>query len=493
MNSSVSQGVLQSSAILLTIQLFQKSLGFISTLILARLLVPEHFGIVAMVMICLMLFENIADAGNQHYIIQKQQLDDEDLHTAWSLELLTKLMMFGLILLLAPLLASFFSMPELTSALMIASLVLPIKALQNPALMLFAKQLNYRPVFRLSLLQKLLSFIVTVGLAYLYPSHWPVIIGALVSALSFTLGSYAISHFRPRFSLARFRQQWGFSKWLMLRGLIGFARYQADNLIVSKRFSTADLGGYHLLRELTLLPAIAVIVPCSQPLQAAIADQRDKADLLSYRTRMSLLLLLLVLIPITTFLLAYPTLIVTTLLGAQWSEYGGLLAPFALFFITFCIFDLISNAFLAIGKSRLLFWFDVVSTLVVIAVLLWLMTGSLLEMAWLRGWLSVLTTLALLWLLQQATRFNLLRLLWLSLPYLLFAMLAYLLSQAPVLLVDAAPLWLLLSHAVLFFSSYSLCCLLYTWLVKHRVPELEHQTEVVLQLSQKLRKNRQAL
>lgn len=487
MNQSVSQSVLKSSAILLTIQLFQKSLGFISTLILARLLVPEHFGVVALVMICLMLFENIADAGNQHYIIQKQQLDDADLHTAWSIDLLMKLAMFALILLLAPWLARFFSMPELSTALMVASLVLPIKALQNPVLMRFAKEMNYQPVFRLSLWQKLLSFVVTVGLAWWYPSHWPVIIGALVSALSFTLGSYLVSSFRPLFSLTRFRQQWDFSKWLMLRGVIGFARYQADNLIVSRRFSTADLGGYHLLRELTLLPAIAVIVPCTQPLQAAIANQRELAQRLSYRTRMSLFLLLLLLIPITAFLLTHPALIVDTLLGAQWTAYNHLLAPFALFFLTFCLFDLISNAILAIGRSKALFWFDLWSTLLVIAALLLLATGSLSEMAWLRAWLSVLTTLALLWLLHQATQLNLLRLLLLCLPYLGFAGLASLVSQQLIFAADTWLLWQLLSHALVFFGCFSLCSVVYTLLVKQRVPELAHQTEVMAQLYQKLR------
>ncbi|MCH8537245.1 MAG: oligosaccharide flippase family protein [Alkalimonas sp.] len=482
MSKSVSQSVLHSSAILLTIQLIQKSLGFVSTLVLARLLVPEHFGVVAMVMICLMFFENIADAGNQHYIIQKQDLDDEDLHTAWSMELVTKLGMFALILILAPFLARYFEMPQLTSALMVASLVLPLKALQNPAVMLFAKQLNYQPIFVLSIVQKIVSFIITITLAFLFPSHWPVIIGALASAIIFTFGSYIISQFRPRFSLMRFHQQWAFSKWLMLRGFIGFARYQVDNLLVSKRFSTAQLGGYHLLRELTLLPAIAVIVPCSQPLQAAIASQRDEAEQLAYRTRISLLLLFALLIPLTTFLLAYPALIVDTLLGNNWKEYNHLLAPFALFFLTFCVFDLVSNAFLAIGRSKLLFWFDVLSTVLIVGLLLLIHTATLLEMAWLRGWISVATTLVLLWLLQQATGYNIGRLVSLALPYVLFAVLALFISNFLILPSEMSRLGQLIGLSAVFFSLYTLQLLAYTWLLRKKVRELQHQHDVVIQL-----------
>jgi lipopolysaccharide exporter len=79
---STSSRVFKSSAFLLAIQLFQRSLGLISTLILARLLLPEYFGIVAMVAILLHFFETLADAGNKHSIIQKTDVTDQDLNTA---------------------------------------------------------------------------------------------------------------------------------------------------------------------------------------------------------------------------------------------------------------------------------------------------------------------------------------------------------------------------------------------------------------------------
>ena len=103
---STSSRVFKSSTFLLAIQLFQRSLGLISTLILARLLLPEDFGIVAMVAIALQFFETLADAGNKHYIIQKSEITDQDLNTAWTMNLAIKTVMATLIIVVAPLILS---------------------------------------------------------------------------------------------------------------------------------------------------------------------------------------------------------------------------------------------------------------------------------------------------------------------------------------------------------------------------------------------------
>ena len=83
---SASLRVLKSAGLLLGIQVVQRGLGIISTLILARLLAPEHFGIIALVTIALQFFELLVETGNQQYIVQKDTLDDEDLNTAWSMQ-----------------------------------------------------------------------------------------------------------------------------------------------------------------------------------------------------------------------------------------------------------------------------------------------------------------------------------------------------------------------------------------------------------------------
>jgi lipopolysaccharide exporter len=413
---STSSRVLKSSFFLLTIQVVQRSLGIISTLILARLLTPEHFGILALVTIALQFFELLVETGNQQYIIQKDRIEDADLNTAWSMDVVIKTSMAIIVIACAPMMASYFDTPELTIALAVAALALPIRALKTPGMMLLAREINYHPVFKLTLWQKGISFVTVITIALIHPSYWAIIIGTLVSAVILAVGSYRVHSYRPSWSLVHLRKQWQFSQWLLARGIVGFTRSQIDNLMVSKIFGITQLGGYNLVREVSLLPALSAIIPMSEPLLAAIAEGKNSADVLAYRVRLSLGLMISVLTPLTVFMYLYPELIIQILLGSQWSDYASLLRPFSLFFLTFCLFALISDSIIAQGRVKMLFWFDVVSTLAIVAILFQWGTASLDDMAWLRGWLAAATTVALLFLLNRQAHFGLLRLAYLCMP-----------------------------------------------------------------------------
>ena len=413
---SASLKVIKSAALLLGMQVVQRGLGIISTLLLARLLTPDDFGIIALITIVLQFFELLAEIGNQQYIVQKETLHDSDLNTAWTMDILIKSAVAILVIGSAPLLSAFFETPELALALAIATLALPLRALRTPGMMQAVRDIDYRPLFRLTLWQKGLSFIAVVTVAWVYQTYWAIILGSLLSAAVFAIGSYRVHPYRPKWSLENAREQWKFSQWLLLRGIVGFTRSQIDNLIVSKQFSTSALGGYNLVREISLLPALSAIIPMSEPLLASIARVKDDPESMAYRVRFSLAIMITLLIPLTTFLMLYPELIVLTLLGEQWQDFSHLLQPFALFFLTFCLFALISDAMIALGRVRALFIFDLISTVIIFIVLIAFATGSLAEMAWFRGALAGATTIALLALLNQWTGFGQKNLLFLIIP-----------------------------------------------------------------------------
>lgn len=451
---STSSRVLKSSFFLLAIQVVQRSLGIISTLILARLLTPENFGIVALVTIALQFFEVLVDTGNQQYIIQKHRVSDEDLNTAWSVDVIIKSAIALLIIASSPAVAAYFETPELTLALSVGALALPIRALKTPGMMLLARQISYRPVFKLTLWQKGLSFITIITIALIHPSHWAIIVGNLVSAVILAIGSYRVHSYRPSWTLLHVRKQWRFSRWLVMRGIVGFTRAQIDNLLVSKFFGTTSLGGYNLVREVALLPALSAIVPMSEPMLAAIAESKHNAAILAYRVRLSLALMITVLIPVTTFILLYPELIILVLLGERWEIYAPLLQPFGLFFFTFCLFELICNAIIAQGKVKALFAFDVTSTAIVIGTLLMAGTADLETMAWVRGWLAVGTTMALLIILNQWTKFGAARLIWLCTPALIASLAAaWLISLPDLVSLSRLAQFLILGTAFVFIAT----------------------------------------
>lgn len=428
---SISGKVIKSAVLLLGIQLVQRGLGIIGTLVLARLLVPEDFGIIALIVIAMQLFELLVETGTQQYIVQKRTVTNEDLNTAWSLDVLTKTVMALIVIAISPLLAGFFDEPDLIIPLCISALTLPIRALKTPGMMQLARDINYRPMFRLTLWQKGISFFAMMGVALLHPSYWAIVTGNVVSAIILAIGSYMVHPFRPKWSFVHFRKQWRFSQWLLFRGIIGFTRSQIDNLMASKLFGTEKLGGYNLVREIGLLPAINLIIPMQEPLLAALATDRDQPETLSYRTRVSLWVITLITTPIAGFVMAYPDLIVGVLLGSNWSKYASLLTPFGLTFFTYCLFSLVCDAMIAQGKVQFLFLLDVISTIAVVCVLLLAGIEDIETLAWVRAWLAVVTVFAYLVILNYQVHFRGGRLLFLCSPVILGTLCGLYVSSLP--------------------------------------------------------------
>jgi O-antigen/teichoic acid export membrane protein len=236
------KGLLASAAFSSGAKFLSRIIGLISTLILARILTPTDFAMIAIIAIVLHLFDILSHTGSEQYIVQKSEVLAGDLNTAWTLDVLLKSSMCLLLIVLAPFIADFFEQPQLSFAIQIASVTLIINALKNPGLLLLKRDLDYKKVFYLSLAQRIASFMTIVFVALKWQSYWAFIIGDIIGALVFTLGAYKIQSFRPAFGLMHVGEQWLFSKWLLGKSIVGYLRSQIDTVLVAKFFNPTQLG-----------------------------------------------------------------------------------------------------------------------------------------------------------------------------------------------------------------------------------------------------------
>ena len=105
---SVAERVLKSSGLILFVRLIQRSIGLVSILILARILTPEDFGVVSIASVVVFFFDVLTESGTRQYIIHKEHTTEDDINTAWSLNLLIKLGIFLVVIVIAPMVADFF-------------------------------------------------------------------------------------------------------------------------------------------------------------------------------------------------------------------------------------------------------------------------------------------------------------------------------------------------------------------------------------------------
>jgi Membrane protein involved in the export of O-antigen and teichoic acid len=212
-------------------KLLGKTLGLISTVIVARILTPEDFGLIAIVSMALYLFDILSHAAGEQYIVQKTRVAFYDIHTAWTLNIVLKVLIALVLIASAAEVATFFDKPQLNSAIMFSAIILPLQALKSHKLMLLKRQLRFKPLFWLSFLERVFALPVLIILAIVLKNYWAFLIADVLVALFGLILSFGLLRGLPRFTLKHVRQQWQFSQWMLGKHLLGYARSQIDTLI----------------------------------------------------------------------------------------------------------------------------------------------------------------------------------------------------------------------------------------------------------------------
>lgn len=453
---SLSQQVLKGSLTLLLMRLFLRGSGLVSMLVLARLLNTEDFGLVALASSAIFLFDVLSETGIKQYVIQKEVVSDDDLNTAWSLNFLLKLTVWLLFVISVPSISLYFSEPKLVLPLYTISLILIFGALGNPGMVLYQKDLNYKPLFQISVIQKVVSFVLVIGLALYLKNYWAMVAGVVVSYGTGMIASYFLHSFRPSWNLSKLSEQWDFSKWMLLKGLLGYVRAQFDTLMVSKLFGIGALGGYNMMKNLSFIPAKDIVVPATEPLLSSFSKVKNDKTRLSYQITFSSLILSLAIFPIVAFVAQFHQLIVAIMLGEKWLEYSVLLGVMSILILTFSLVAIFQHALTAVGKVKIIFLYDLFSVISIVSLLLIIDFKNLEEFTLIRCSLALILVSIYGFFVFRLFSIKMLYLLKLLLPILF----ACLLASYITFLVDAffnLSLWTsLVVIPLVFFSFYLL-------------------------------------
>ncbi|MDT0593605.1 oligosaccharide flippase family protein [Glaciecola petra] len=396
MSSSLSSLVLKSSGILFLLRFVQRGIGLISTLIMARLLTPEDFGLIAIIALIVHFCEILSTTGTEQYLVQKTETEDDDLYSAWTLDIMLKSGLWILIILTAPFIDKIYPDVSLTIPLIFASSVLVINALKNPALALLKKAFTYRKIFYLSLVQKLVGFTFGITIVMIHKTYWAILVIDVVAALVMTIGSYVIHEFRPKVSFKKVKEQFAFSKWLLLKGGIGYIRAQIDVIFVTRLFSPDVVGSFHLARHIAVLPSSELIAPVAEPLLASFARVKANLHDVGYQFNLSLLFVLSLVGPICCYFFFFAPSVIDVLLGSKLKSAHELLSAMSLTVLVFSIGPILSACCVALGKVKQVFYYDMFSLVFAVLCLMMLVDYNIREFILARGAVALIPLIALL-------------------------------------------------------------------------------------------------
>lgn len=221
-----------------------RGIGVISTLILARLLHPADFGLVAMAMFIISLLEVASQAGLEVFVIRHPDPQRRHFDTMWTLHAAIGVALAAAVLLLAPAGAAFFHQPKVAGVMRVLALRPLLNGLENPKIILFRRDMAFHKEFEFFVTSKIASFLLTIGLAVALRNYWALVFGAIGSGTIGLLQSYRLQPYRPRFSLAEAGAAWRISGWMLAQNVLRFLNVRVDELIIG-RFKTITLMGYY--------------------------------------------------------------------------------------------------------------------------------------------------------------------------------------------------------------------------------------------------------
>jgi lipopolysaccharide exporter len=346
--------IARGAAWMVLFKLIERSIGFVSTLILARLLVPEDFGLVAMAMSVVALTEIMGAFGFDTALIQRPNATRAHYDTAWTYNVLVGVVIAIILLLLATPVASFYREPRLVSIIPLLALSTFIQSFANIGTVAFRKELNFRRDFGFMLSRKLFSFLVTMTLAFTIASYWALIGGTIAGAIFGVVASYGLHPYRPRFCLAASKDLLQFSKWLLANNLIFLMQNRSTDFLLGRAMGAHTLGVYNIAFEIATMPSTELVAPLNRAALPGYAKIANDLPRLRQGFLRMIGIIAMFAFPVGIGLASIADPAVRLLLGAKWIEAIPLIQILAVYGVINALQSNIGQVYVALGMPKVI-------------------------------------------------------------------------------------------------------------------------------------------
>ncbi len=292
------------------------------TAVLARLLSPSEYGIIAIVMVFITFFTYLADFGIGPAIIQNKELENEDIESIFTVSIFIAIVLAGVFYLCAGTIARFYDNPELLSISRWLSLSVLLSTLNVVPGALNKKDLKFKELGIISVIVQVAGGILAVILALLGFSYFSLVVRAIVTALFLFAGSYYLNPVKLKLQVrwSAIAKIWRFSTYQFLFNFINYFARNTDSLFIGKYFGSAMLGFYDKAYSLMLMPVqnlTHVITPVLHPVLSDYQDRKEKI----YQSFLTLSRILTMIgFPLSVFLCFSGKEIIYLFYGSQWTE-----------------------------------------------------------------------------------------------------------------------------------------------------------------------------
>ncbi len=345
----------------------------VTTMILARLLAPDAFGVVATVTMIVSFADMLTNAGFQKYLVQHEFVDarhkTQSTNVAFWSNLVMSLILWAIIIFFNDPLARMVGNPGLGFVLVIAAIQLPITSFSSIQMALYRRDFDFKTLFLIRIIGICVPFVVTIPLALLGWSYWSLIIGSISGQVMNALILTVKSSWKPSFtySFDLLQEMFSYSSWSLIEAISIWFTGWIDIFIIGSYLSTYNLGLYRT--SLTTVNGILGIVTAATTPVLFSALSRLQHDDTAFNVMFFRIqkIVAYFIFPMGAGLYLYSDLATKLLLGKQWAEASGVIGIWAVTSaIMIVLAQFSSETYRAKGYPRLSFWAQILHLIVLV-------------------------------------------------------------------------------------------------------------------------------
>ncbi len=358
--------------------------ALVVSVILARLLTPEDYGTVALIMVFINVLNVFVDSGLGTALVQKKNTDNIDFSTVFYTNVVFCIILYTIMFVLAPYIAVFYNNEELTSLIRVLSITILVSGVKNIQQSYVSKTLQFRKFFFATLIGTMLAAFVGIWMAYHGYGVWSLIAQQLTNITVDTILLWLIVKWRPIFvfSFSRLKQLFSYGWKLLISAVIDTIYVDLRQLIIGKKYSPEDLAFY---TKANLFPK-AIVGNLNNAIDSvllpAMASEQDNQEKIKAMTRRAIKTSTYCIAPLMFGLAACSPSVIHILLTDKWMPC---IPYMCIFCITYCFYPIHTanlNAIKAVGRSDLFLKLEVIKKIVGIVVTLISMWFGVLVMAY---------------------------------------------------------------------------------------------------------------
>ena len=345
---------------------------FIVQIVLARILAPEAYGTVAIVVVIANIFQVFVDSGLGNALIQKKDADDLDFSSVFYFNLIWCFILYGIVFLIAPFIAAFYNNQSLSAIIRVLCLTIIISGVKNVQQAYVSKNLQFKKFFWSTLTGTILSAIVGIWMAYHGFGVWSLVGQRLVNLAVDTFALWIIVKWRPKrmFSFSRLKGLIGYGWKLLASALLDTIYNNLWQMIIGKVYRETDLAYYNQGNQFPNVIVTNINSSIDSVLLPVMSSEQDNKFRVREMTRKAIKTSTYIMAPMMMGLAFTATTVVEILLTEKWLPCVFFLRIFCITYMFYPIHTANLNAIKALGRSDMFLKLEIVKKIVGIILLM---------------------------------------------------------------------------------------------------------------------------